>query len=160
MMVTKPRSDAAFPKIKEVSKMSLVRYEPWSMLSQLRREMDRAMGDEHFSAASDWVPAVDIKEDEKNFTITADLPGVNAKDIEVHAENGMLTIRGERESEKKEEREGYKRIERSYGSFFRRFSLPDTADTDKIGAQADNGVLTITIPKHAKVLPKKIEVKG
>jgi len=130
------------------------------MLSQLRREMDRAMGDEHLSTASDWVPAVDIKEDDKHFTITADLPGVDAKDIDVHAENGVLTICGERESEKKEEREGYKRIERSYGSFFRRFSLPDTADTDKISAKADNGVLTVTIPKHAKVLPKKIEVKG
>lgn len=140
--------------------MSLVRYEPWSMLAQLRREMDQAMGEENFSTTSDWVPAVDIQEDEKSFTITADLPGVSAKDIEVHAENGMLTLRGERESEKKEEREGYKRIERSYGSFFRRFTLPDTADTDKIAAKTDNGVLKVTIPKHAKVLPKKIEVKG
>jgi HSP20 family protein len=140
--------------------MSLVRYEPWSMLSQLRREMDQAMGEDNFAAASDWMPAVDIKEDEKQFTITADIPGVDAKDIEVHAENGMLTIRGERENEKKEERDGYKRIERSYGSFFRRFTLPDTADTDKIAAKTDKGVLNITIPKHAKVLPKKIEVKG
>ncbi len=140
--------------------MSLVRYEPWSMLSQLRREMDQAMGEDNFAAASDWMPAVDIKEDEKQFTITADIPGVDAKDIEVHAENGMLTIRGERENEKKEERDGYKRIERSYGSFFRRFTLPDTADTDKIAARTEKGVLNITIPKHAKVLPKKIEVKG
>jgi HSP20 family protein len=140
--------------------MSLVRYEPWSMLSQLRREMDQAMGEDNFAAASDWMPAVDIKEDEKQFTITADIPGVDAKDIEVHAENGMLTIRGERENEKKEERDGYKRIERSYGSFFRRFTLPDTADTDKIAAKTEKGVLNITIPKHAKVLPKKIEVKG
>ncbi len=140
--------------------MSLVRYEPWSMLAQLRREMDRAMGEDNFAAASDWMPAVDIKEDEKNFTITADIPGVDAKDIEVHAENGLLTIRGERENEKKEEREGYKRIERSYGSFFRRFTLPDSADTDKIAAKTEKGVLTVTIPKHAKVLPKKIEVKG
>lgn len=140
--------------------MSLVRYEPWSMLSQLRREMDQAMGEDNFAAASDWMPAVDIREDEKQFTITADIPGVDAKDIEVHAENGMLTIRGERENEKKEERDGYKRIERSYGSFFRRFTLPDTADTDKIAAKTEKGVLNITIPKHAKVLPKKIEVKG
>ena len=104
--------------------------------------------------------AVDIREDKDCFTITADLPGVNAKEIEVHAENGMLTIRGERDSRKKEEREGYKRIERSYGSFFRRFTLPDTADTDKISAKADNGVLTVTIPKHEKLQPRKIAVEG
>jgi HSP20 family protein len=85
---------------------------------------------------------------------------VKSKDIEVHAENGMLTIRGERESEKKENREGYKRIERSYGSFFRRFTLPDTADTDKISAKCEDGVLNVTIPKHAQVLPRKIEVEG
>ncbi|MCW8828213.1 MAG: Hsp20/alpha crystallin family protein, partial [Gammaproteobacteria bacterium] len=127
---------------------------------QMRKEMDRMMGEENASTASDWVPAVDIKEDQECFTITADLPGVQGKDIEVHAENGMLTIRGERESEKKDQHEGYKRIERSYGSFFRRFTLPDTADTDKISAKADNGVLTVTIPKHAKVQPRKIEVKG
>ena len=140
--------------------MSLVRYEPWGVLEQMRKEMDRMMGEENAATASDWVPAVDIREDTQNFTITADLPGVNAKDIEVHAENGMLTLRGERDSQKKEEREGYKRIERSYGSFFRRFTLPDTADTDKITAKADNGVLTVTIPKHEKVQPRKIAVEG
>lgn len=140
--------------------MSLVRYEPWGTLEQMRREMDRMMGEENAATASDWVPAVDIKEDAESFTITADLPGVNASDIEVHAENGMLTIRGERDSRKKEEREGYKRIERSYGSFFRRFTLPDTADTDKISARTDNGVLSVTIPKHEKVMPRKITVEG
>jgi HSP20 family protein len=118
------------------------------------------MGEENAATASDWVPAVDIKEDKECFTITADLPGVNAKDIEVHAENGMLTIRGERDSQKKEEHEGYKRIERSYGSFFRRFTLPDTADTDKISAKSDNGVLTVTIPKHERMQPRKIAVEG
>lgn len=140
--------------------MSLVRYEPWGMLEQMRREMDRMMGEENAATASDWVPAVDIKEDQECFTITADVPGVNAKDIEVHAENGMLTIRGERDTQKKEEREGYKRIERSYGSFFRRFTLPDTADTDKITAKTANGVLTVTIPKHERLQPRKIAVEG
>lgn len=140
--------------------MSLVRYEPWGVLEQMRKEMDRMMGEDNAATASDWVPAVDIKEDKECFTITADLPGVKGKDIEVHAENGMLTIRGERESEKKEQREGYKRIERSYGSFFRRFTLPDTADTDKISARTDDGVLTVTIPKHQKVQPRKIEVQS
>jgi len=146
--------------------MSLMRYEPMGLLEQLRREMERMYGDRgssdeaNIATASDWVPAVDIKEDKDSFIIKADLPGIDPKDIEVHAEGGMLTIRGERESEKKEERTGYKRIERSYGSFFRRFTLPDTADTDKITAKGNNGVLEIRIPKHEKLQPRKITVEG
>jgi len=144
--------------------MSIVRYDPWSLLDQLRREMDRAYegrGEEApIASASDWVPAVDIKEEGDCFVIRADVPGVDPKAIEIHAENGMLTIKGERESEKKEEREGYKRVERVYGSFFRRFTLPDTADTDKITAKSNNGVLEIRIPKHEKLQPRKISVEG
>jgi len=142
--------------------MTLVRYDPWNMFDQIRKEMDRALtreGDESGSVVtSDWSPAVDIKEDENGFTIVADIPGVDPKDIDVHMENGMLTIKGERESEKKEEKEGYKRIERSYGSFYRRFSMPDSADADKIKAESKNGVLQITIPKQEKVQPRKISV--
>ena len=142
--------------------MTLVRYDPWNMFDQIRKEMDRALtreGDESGSVVtSDWTPAVDIREDDNGFTIVADIPGVDPKDIDVHMENGMLTIRGERESEKKEEKEGYKRIERSYGSFYRRFSMPDSADADKIKAESKNGVLQITIPKQEKVQPRKISV--
>jgi HSP20 family protein len=128
----------------------------------MRREMDRAMdtrADEGSSVAtSDWVPAVDIKEEKDRFVIIADIPGVDPKDIEVHMENGMLTIKGEKETEKKEEREGYKRVERSYGSFYRRFSLPDTADAEKITAQSNNGVLEVSIAKQEQVQPRKISV--
>lgn len=144
--------------------MTLVRYEPWSMLSQLRNEMDRmfesqAEGEETSAiATADWVPAVDIKETEDAFEITVDIPGVDPKDIDVHMEKGMLTIKGERESEKKEEKEGYKRVERKWGSFYRRFSLPDSADAEKISAKCNNGVLDITIPKQEKVQPRKISV--
>ena len=141
--------------------MALVRYEPWSMLDQLRKEMERAFernGEGGSVVTSDWTPAVDIKESDNAFTIVADIPGVDPKDIDVHMENGMLTIKGERETEKKEEKEGYKRVERSYGSFYRRFSMPDTADADKIAAKSRNGVLEITIPKHDKVQPRKISV--
>lgn len=143
--------------------MSLVRYEPWNLLEQMRRDMDRAFesrGNAEPAATSDWVPAVDIREEGDCFVIRADVPGVDPKDIEVHAEGGVLTIKGERESEKKESREGYKRIEREYGSFFRRFTLPDTADTDKITAKSTNGVLEVHIPKHEKVQPRKISVEG
>jgi HSP20 family protein len=143
--------------------MALVRYEPWSMLDQLRKEMERSFqqagGETSSVVTSDWTPAVDIKESDNAFTIVADIPGVDAKDIEVHMENGMLTIKGERESEKKEEKEGYKRVERSYGSFYRRFTMPDTANPDKIAAKSKNGVLEITIPKHEKVQPRKISVQ-
>lgn len=141
--------------------MSLVRYEPWSLLNQLSKELDRSFrGTENSDVAtSDWTPAVDIKENEDNFVIVADIPGVDPKDIEVHMENGVLSIKGQRESEKKEEKEGYKRVERSYGSFYRRFSMPESADPNKINAKSKNGVLEITIPKQEKEQPRKIEVQ-
>ncbi len=146
--------------------MSLVRYQPWNSMDQLRREMGRMFEQQNTSseegssiATSDWTPAVDIKETEKEFLIHADIPGVNPDDIDVHMEDGMLTIKGERDSETKEEREGYKRIERQRGSFYRRFSLPDTANADNISAKSKNGVLEITIPKQEKAQARKIEVK-
>ena len=132
--------------------MSLVRYEPWSLFDQLRREMDTSL------ATSDWVPAVDIKENDDHFTIVADIPGVAPEDIEVQMENGALTIKGERETEKTEEKDDYKRVERSFGSFYRRFSLPESANPETIEAKSNNGVLEITIDKQAKTEPRKIAV--
>jgi HSP20 family protein len=150
--------------LKEVRSVTLTKYEPWNLLGQMRREMDRAMdartSEGSSMATSDWVPAVDIKEEEDSFVIIADIPGVDPKDIEVHMENGMLTIKGEKESEKKEEREGYKRVERSYGSFYRRFGLPDTADAGKITAKSNHGVLEVRIGKQEQVKPRKISVDG
>ena len=144
--------------------MTMMKYEPWNLLDQMRREMDRALdtrtSEGSSVATSDWVPAVDIKEEKDSFVIVADIPGVDPKDIEVHMENGMLTIKGEKESEKKEEREGYKRVERSYGSFYRRFSLPDTADAEKISAKSNNGVLEVRIGKQEQVQPRKISVNS
>ncbi len=147
--------------------MTLVRYEPWSLLNQLHNEIDRLFEagrpalreGESSVAASDWVPAVDIKEEPDRYVIRADVPGVDPKDIEVNMENGVLTIKGERESESKEEREGYKRIERVKGSFFRRFSLPDTADVEQVSAKAKDGVLEVIIPKQQRVQPRRIEVQ-
>ena len=147
--------------------MSLVRYQPWNSMDQFRREMGRMFEQQHSSsseeessiATSDWAPAVDIKETDKEFLIHADIPGVNPDDIDVHMEDGMLTIKGERDSETKEERDGYKRIERQRGTFYRRFSLPDTANADKISAKSKNGVLEINIPKQEKAQARKIEVK-
>ena len=111
-------------------------------------------------ATSQWRPSVDIKEDENNYIFLADLPGVDTKDIDVSVEDGALTIKGERKSESKEEREGFKRIERMRGSFYRRFSLPDNANTANVNAEAKNGVLEIKIPKTAKSKSRKISVKS
>jgi HSP20 family protein len=144
--------------------MTLMKYEPWSLLDQMRREMERSMdtrtAEGSSMATSDWVPAVDIKEEADSFLIRADIPGVDPKDIEVHMEDGLLTIKGEKESEKKEEKEGYKRVERSYGSFYRRFGLPDSADPEKITASSNHGVLEVRIAKQEKVQPRKISVNS
>lgn len=144
--------------------MRLSRYEPWGLLNQSSNDPNQVFNpfltrDEKESAsASDWVPDVDIKEEDDRFVIHADIPGVDPKDIDVHMENGMLSINGERSSETKEEREGYKRIERARGTFLRRFTLPDTAEADKISAKCTNGVLEVVIPKHEKLQARKISV--
>jgi HSP20 family protein len=149
--------------------MSLVNYEPWSLLDRFQQQLnqlgyaDKALADNDSDysnvVTSRWSPAVDIKEEAARFLITADLPGVDPKDIEITMDNGVLTIRGERQSEAREEKEGYKRVERVSGAFYRRFSLPDTADAERIEAKGKDGVLEVAIPKHEKVRPRKIEVK-
>ncbi len=143
--------------------MSLVRYQPWNTVDQFRREMDRFFNQRSENdsnvVSSDWLPAVDIKETENAYELHADLPGIEPENIDVHAENGVLTIKGERNSEKKDETADYKRVERSYGSFYRRFTLPETADADKIEAKCKHGVLEIVIPKQAKAQPRKITVQ-
>ena len=139
--------------------MALTRYEPWGLLSQLQRELDRNVA-EGSTATAEWSPAVDIKEDADKFVIHADIPGVKPEEIDINMENGVLTIKGEKKSESKTEKEGYKRVERTYGSFYRRFSLPDTANAEAISASSKHGVLEIVIPKREAVLPKKINVKA
>ncbi len=148
--------------------MSLVRYEPWNLLNQWPGDVSRLFDSRtrQFSenadqlAASNWTPAVDIREEDNRYVIHADVPGVNPNDIEVNMEDGVLSIKGQRQSESVEEREGYKRVERVRGSFSRRFSMPDTADAEGISARSTNGVLEIVIPKQTKVLPKRIKVES
>ena len=145
--------------------MNLARYEPtdlWSRMQQQLNELLRATPDFEASnvATSSWMPLVDIKEEPDRFLIKADIPGVKPEDIEVTMENGALTIRGERSAEKEEKKEGYHRIERSRGSFYRRFAMPDSADADHIKAQGKDGVLVIEIPKRAVLKARKIEVKS
>jgi len=147
--------------------MNVIRYEPMGMLRRFHDEVSRlfdedyygvAGGDQSSAATSHWAPAVDIKEEQDSYVLRADVPGVDSKDIEITMENGVLTIKGERKHENSEDREGYKRVERVYGTFFRRFTLPDTADADKVSASSKNGVLEVTIPKQEKVQPRKIKV--
>lgn len=107
-----------------------------------------------------WAPTVDVKEEPDRFLIHADLPGVDAKDIEITLQDGALTISGKRQSEKKEEKSGYVRTERASGEFFRRLMLPDTADAENISARTDKGVLEISIPKREVAKAKRIEVKA
>ena len=151
--------------------MSLIRYEPYGFLDRFNKELNRlGLNDTLFSdtlsgednsnvVTSHWRPAVDIKEEENRFLIQADVPGVDPKNIEITMENGVLTIRGERSAETREEREGYTRVERARGSFYRRFSLPDTADADHIEAKGKDGVLEVIIPKKELAKPKRITVK-
>lgn len=103
-------------------------------------------------------PSVDIKEDEDKYTLKADLPGVNPKDIDITMEKGALTIKGERHTEHEENEKGLHRLERSYGSFLRRFSFPDSVDVENIAAAGKDGVVTITIPKKPSEKPKRINV--
>ncbi len=145
--------------------MSLVRYNnPWNLLNSLQRELynpeRRHLNDDDASVATaNWAPSVDISENEKAFTLLADIPGVDPKDIEISMEKGVLTIKGERQSENVEESENYRRVERQSGQFYRRFTLPDTADADKIEAKSEHGVLTVTIPKQEVAVSRRIKVK-
>lgn len=143
--------------------MYLTRYEPYTRLTKLQRDLDRLFGgdvsgDTQFEVNA-WSPAVDIKEEETQYVLHADVPGVDPKDIEVTLDNGVLTVKGHKETEIKKEEDKYQRIERFSGQFVRRFSLPDTVNADAVTAKTDKGVLEIVIPKTEKVLSKRIEVK-
>ena len=143
--------------------MTLVRYRPWNMLNEMQQLLDRGsqgtdIGDGSSVETSHWVPAVDIKEEPKQFIIKADLPGVDKNNIEISMENNVLTIKGERQDIKKEERENYSRVERTTGSFYRRFTLPNTADSEKIQAKSKHGVLEVTIPKKEVAVSRRIEI--
>jgi HSP20 family protein len=150
--------------------MAIRYYEPFHTINQLQREVNRLFDtsptwrahtqDEADLATSDWMPAVDIKEDADRFIIYADVPGVETKDIEITLDNGTLTLKGHRESSKPEERQGYKRVERVSGTFLRRFTLPNTVDAAKVSARSQNGVLELVIPKSQQAQARKITVEG
>ena len=144
--------------------MSLIRYNnPWGLLNNLQRELYSPdynnLNDDASVATANWAPSVDILEDENSFTLLADIPGVDPKDIDISMEKGVLTVKGERNTENIEEKENYRRVERQSGQFYRRFTLPDSANADKIEARSEHGVLKITIPKQEVAVSRRIEVK-
>jgi len=106
-----------------------------------------------------WAPAVDIMETENELVLKADIPGVELKDIDIQLENGTLTLKGERKYEKEEKNKGFHRMERSYGSFVRYFTVPETVDAEHVHANYEAGVLTVTLPKKEVAKPKTIKVQ-
>lgn len=148
--------------------MNPTRYEPWTLMNLLHRDLDRIAG-RHFgvageagddaNAVADWAPPVDVIEEKDRFVLRADVPGVNPDDIEINMDNGVLSIAGSREREKTEEARGLRRLERVSGRFHRRFTLPDSADSENVAAKYVNGILEVTVPKQTEVLPRRITVK-
>ena len=151
--------------------MNIVRYRQWPGQASFQNEMkqafdrlfegnffDQGESDDSSVVTSQWVPRVDVKEENDRFVLYADLPGIDPNDIEVSMDKGILTIKGERSSETSTETERFSRIERRYGSFHRRFALPDSANPEGIEARGRNGVLEISIPKRPETAPRRIQV--
>jgi len=146
--------------------MSIVRYDPFRDLRTLQEEVNRlftgnfarAFDDEGIARGS-WSPNVDIYENKDQIVLEAELPGMNREDFDVSVENNIITLRGERHFEKKEDSDNYHRVERAYGSFTRSFTLPNTVSSEGASADYSNGVLRVTIPKREETKARRIEIK-
>lgn len=144
----------------------LMEWRPFREVSHLRREMDR-LWDDYFGSGrrglqplqTEFAPAVDVTENAEAVVVKAEVPGMDARDINISVTGDVLTIKGEKKSEREEKEENYHVVERSYGSFSRSLALPGAVDVDKIEAKYDKGVLTVTCPKKEEVKPKAIEIK-
>jgi HSP20 family molecular chaperone IbpA len=143
--------------LKEGLKMSIIRYRPQTMdLFNWDRVFDSFFGDHDYSVGR---PAVDVREDEDNYIVEAELPGLSEKDVEVKVDNHVLTIASKKDESSEEKNDGYVRRERRQYSFKRSFRLPENVDVEKIAANFKNGLLNISVPKAAAAKPKLIEVK-
>ena len=146
--------------------MTLVRWDPFRELEDMSERLNRVFsrpalrtsGKENLTVA-DWMPTVDISETEGEYLIKAELPDVRKEDVKVTVENGVLTLQGERRQEKEEKGKRFHRVERSYGSFVRSFTLPESVDESFVKAEYKDGVLNLHLPKSEKVKPKAIDVK-
>jgi len=137
--------------------MSLSHFDPLANLRLFEDAFTRLVNEP--ASNRPWSPSVDIYETENELVLKADLPDVDQKDIDVRVENQTLTIAGERKFEKKEDNKGFHRIDRSYGNFVRSFAVPNSFDTEHIGAQYHNGVLSVTLPKKEAAKPRQIKVE-
>ena len=144
--------------------MSVVTYKPFNSevddlsagLRLFQDSLSRLWGE---PASRPWTPAVDIYETQNELVLKADVPDVDPKNVGIQLENGTLTLKGERKFEQQQNGKGFHRIERSYGSFVRAFSLPDTVEAENVKADYKNGVLTITLPKKDVAKPRSINVE-
>jgi HSP20 family protein len=145
--------------------MAVIRWDPFRDLVTLRERMNRlfeeaftARGEEKELISGNWSPSVDIYESENALVLSAEIPGLDEKDVEIKVENNTLSISGERKFEKETKEENYHRIERSYGSFYRSFTLPNYIDHNKITAEHESGILKITMPKKPELKPRKVKI--
>jgi HSP20 family protein len=156
-------------KEQEEVTIAIVRWEPFRDLMTVQDRMNRIFDDafrgaarpgteEDWALGGTWAPAVDIFEHEGNLVLKAELPGIDPKDVEVHVENNVLTLRGERKFESEVKREQYHRVERAYGTFSRSFTLPNVVDTEKIKAEFKDGLLRVTLPQREEAKPKQISI--
>jgi HSP20 family protein len=145
--------------------MAITRFDPFRDLAQMQDRINRIFGaayrgDDDVLSRGDWMPPVDIFEnDQHEIVLKAELPGISREDIDIRVENNLLTIRGERKREQETKQESYHRVERVYGSFSRSFSLPSTINTEKVGAEFKDGVLTVVLPAREEAKPRQIQVK-
>ncbi len=144
---------------------TVTRYSPLrelvTMNDRLNRMFEQAYGQANGALEyGQWIPAVDLKEEESQFVLKADMPGMKKEDLDINVENNVLTISGDRRFEDEEKKESYHRIERAYGRFVRSFTLPTRVQSDAIGASYKDGILEVTIPKAEESKPKKIAIKG
>jgi HSP20 family protein len=147
--------------------MNIVKYDPFRELRGLQDEMTRlftgvmpASGNREEMTHGTWAPSVDIFEDKDRLVLEADLPGMTRDDFDISVENNVITLRGERKFEKKADGENYYRVERSYGSFTRSFTLPQTVTADGATAEFENGILHVSLPKREETKARKIEITG
>ena len=147
--------------------MALVRWEPVRELNTLQSEMNRLFNTVFDTPSGTsgnvlrrWMPAMDLVESADHFVLRADLPGMSEDDINIEFEDGTLTVSGERKAEHEDSKEGYHRVERSYGAFSRSLTLPQGIDADAVTASFDRGVLEIRIPKPEQRKPRKIAIGG
>jgi HSP20 family protein len=145
----------------------LTRWDPFSELTSLHDRLNQLFsvpsgnfgrGSEQGLAFANFIPPVDIYEDDHNITLQAEIPGVTEKDLDIRLENNVLTISGERKLENEEKKENFHRIERRYGRFTRSFSLPAVVDPESVNADFENGVLKVTIAKREEARPKQIKI--